>query len=501
MNDNSILLKARGLSKRYGAVQALDNADIDLQLGQVHALVGSNGAGKSTLVKIFTGAVTPDSGDILIEGHPVSGDTRAMLDAGIACIYQDSQLVPALSVLDNIMLGRQPVRRFGFLDRKTQREMVTSLLAKHNLQLDLDSPVLALPPVQQKEVEIAKALSLNARIILMDEPTAALSHAEVEKLFRSIRGLREQGVAILYISHMLDEIFAIADQVTVIRDGKVRLSVPIAEISKKSLIETMLGQELSAEARIVDKHNQPRAEVALECRGLGKTGLFENINFKVHSGEIVCLTGLVGAKRSELVRAIFGVEPADHGEIYVYDKPVKIQHPLDAIRLGMGFVPEDRRRDGLFMSLSVGLNIVMAHLSTVTRMGLLSQRTIRTVGNEQIADLGIVPARLDAIPRILSGGNQQKVLLGRWLSGSTRLIILDEPTVGIDVGTKANIYVLLRKLAAANKAVLIVSSDIEEVLTVADRVIVMAQGRITGNFDHTQISQEFILRAASGEVF
>jgi ABC-type sugar transport system ATPase subunit len=423
-----------------------------------------------------------------------------MLDAGIACIYQDSQLVPALSVLDNIMLGRQPTRRFGFLNRKKQRDMVTALLAKHDLQLDLDSPVLALPPVQQKEVEIAKALSLNARIILMDEPTAALSHAEVEKLFRSIRRLREQGVAILYISHMLDEIFTIADQVTVIRDGKVRLSVPIAEISKKTLIETMLGQELSAEVRVTDKPTQASTEVALECRGLSKTGLFENINLQIHSGEIVCLTGLVGAKRSELVRAIFGVEPADQGEIYVYGEHVKIRHPLDAIKLGMGFVPEDRRRDGLFMGLSLGLNIIMAHLSAATRMGLLAQGTIRAVGNEQIADLSIVPARLDAVPRSLSGGNQQKVLLGRWLTGNTRIIILDEPTVGIDVGTKAAIYALLRKLAAANKAVLIVSSDIEEVLTVADRVVVMAQGRITGNFDQTQISQEVILRAASGEV-
>ncbi len=501
MIDNNIALKARGLSKRFGVVQALDNADMDLRHGQVHALVGSNGAGKSTLVKILTGAVAPDSGELLIDDQPISGDTRAMLNAGIACIYQDSQLVPALSVLDNIMLGRQPTRRFGFLNRKAQREMVSALLAKHDLQLDLDSPVLALPPVQQKEVEIAKALSLNARIILMDEPTAALSHAEVEKLFTSIRRLREQGVAILYISHMLDEIFTIADQVTVIRDGKVRLSVPIAEISKKTLIETMLGQELSAEVRVTDKQSQASAEVALDCRGLSKTGLFENINLKVHSGEIVCLTGLVGAKRSELVRAIFGVDPVDQGEIYVFGQRVKIQHPLDAIKLDMGFVPEDRRRDGLFMSLSLGLNIIMAHLSRATRMGLLSQGTIRTVGNEQIADLGIIPARLDAVPRALSGGNQQKVLLGRWLTGTTRIIILDEPTVGIDVGTKANIYALLRKLAAANKAILIVSSDIEEVLTVADRVVVMAEGRITGNFDQAQISQERILRAASGEVF
>ena len=500
-NHRPVLLQARGLSKRYGAVQALDNVDMDLQVGQVHALVGSNGAGKSTLVKILTGAVAPDSGDLLLEGNPISGNTRDMLNAGIACIYQDSQLVPALSVLDNIMLGRQPITRFGFLDRKTQRNMVKALLSKHDIQLDVESPVIALSTVKQKEVEIAKALSLNARIILMDEPTAALSRAEVEKLFESIRRLRSQGVAILYISHMLDEIFAIADQVTVIRDGKVRISVPVSDIPKKMLIETMLGQELTAETHTAHKEKQTTAQVALECRGLSKAGLFDNINLAVHSGEIVCLTGLVGAKRSELVRALFGVAPADHGEIYVYGNPVRIKHPLDAIRLGMGFVPEDRRRDGLFMDLSVAVNICMATLPNVTRMGLLSQARMRTVGQEQVADLAIVPARLDVVPRALSGGNQQKVLLGRWLTGDTRIIILDEPTVGIDVGTKATAYALLRKLAAANKAILIVSSDIEEVLTVADRVVVMAQGRITGNFDHAEISQERILRAASGEVF
>lgn len=499
--NTAILLRARGLSKRYGTVQALDNADIDLRAGQVHALVGSNGAGKSTLVKILTGAVTPDSGELLLDGTPIFGDAHAMLKAGIACIYQESQLVPALTALDNIMLGRQPIKRFGILDRKKQRELVEALLAKHNLELDLDRPVMALSPVKQKEVEIAKALSLNARIILMDEPTAALSYAEVEKLFISIRQLKLQGVAILYISHMLDEIFVIADQVTVIRDGKVRTSVPIADISKKTLIEAMLGQELTAETRAIYKSKKVTTEVALECRGLSKDGLFDDINLAVHSGEIVCLTGLVGAKRSELVRALFGVDPADKGEIKVYGTPVRIKHPLDAIKLGIGFVPEDRRHDGLFMGLSVAINVIAATLANVTRMGLLSQTRIRAVAQEQIAELGIVPRQSDIAPRALSGGNQQKVLLGRWLTGDTRIIILDEPTVGIDVGTKANIYALLRKLAATSKAVLIVSSDIEEVLTVADRVVVMAQGRITANFEDANISQDLILRAASGEVF
>jgi ABC-type sugar transport system ATPase subunit len=500
LSDN-VVLKARGLSKQYGAVRALDNVDMDLCSGEVHALVGSNGAGKSTLVKILTGAVVPDKGDLTLNGKAFAGgDAKAALDAGLACIYQESQLVPSLPVIDNIVLGRHPTNWLGFLDRKAQRETVKALLIQHNLQLDLDMPVQALPPVQQKEVEIAKALSRNARVILMDEPTASLSHAEVEKLFRSIRGLRQQGVAILYISHVLDEIFSIADRVTVIRDGKVHLSAPIAEITKKALVDAMLGQQLATEVTATHQHVPSSPQVALECRGLGKSGLFENIDLCIHSGEIVCITGLVGAKRSELVRALFGAEPADRGQILVYGQPVRIRHPLDAIRLGIGFVPEDRRQDGLFMGLPISANTVMAYLSKVTRFGLLSQRLMRLMGKKQIEGLGIVPPRLDLSPRALSGGNQQKVLLGRWLAGDARILILDEPTVGIDVGTKANIYSLLRKLASAGRAILLVSSDMEEVMTVADRVVVMAQGHITGTFEGAQLSQEMILKAASGEV-
>jgi len=499
--SNNVVLKARGLSKQYGTVQALDNVDLDLCGGEVQALVGSNGAGKSTLVKILTGAVVPDRGNLTLNGKVFAGgDTKAALDAGLACIYQESQLVPALPVIDNIVLGRHPTNRLGFLNRKAQRETVVALLSRHNLQLDLDIPVQALPPVQQKEVEIAKALSLNARVILMDEPTASLSHAEVEKLFRSIRGLREQGVAILYISHVLDEIFSIADRVTVIRDGRVHLSTPIAEITKKTLVDTMLGHQLATEVTATHQHARSSQQVALECRGLSKSGYFEDIDLCVHNGEIVCITGLVGAKRSELVRALFGAEPAERGEILVYGHPVKIRNPLDAIRLGIGFVPEDRRQDGLFMGLPISANTVMAYLAKVTHLGMLSQRLMRVIGKKQIEDLDIVPPRLDLSPRALSGGNQQKALLGRWLAGDARILILDEPTVGIDVGTKANIYSLLRKLASAGRAILLVSSDMEEVMTIADRVIVMAQGRITGTFEGAQLSQEMILRAASGEV-
>jgi ABC-type sugar transport system ATPase subunit len=499
MLSSPIVLQAQGLTKQFGAVLALDQVDIELRSHEVHALVGANGAGKSTLIKILTGAVNPDSGRLLLNGQTlIAGDIRRSIDARIACIYQDAQLVPALSVMDNIMLGRHPVNSVGVLDRKQQRSVVERLMLKNELQLDLDSLVEALSPVQQKEVEIAKALSMDAKVLLMDEPTASLSHSEVEKLFRSIQQLREQGVAILYISHVLDEIFTIADRVTVLRDGKIKLSVDIGEINKHELVETILGKDLASEAQTQASLPSP-AKVALECTNLAKFGVFKEVSLKVHCGEIVCITGLVGSKRSELVRALFGAEPADSGAIAVFDKPVKMRHPLDAIRLGIGFVPEDRRKDGLFLNLSLSLNTVMAHLSDVSRFGFLVQALIHKVSQRQITDLSIVPPHMGMPPRTLSGGNQQKVLLGRWLSRDTRILILDEPTVGIDVGTKANIYMLLRRLAREGKAILVVSSDMEEVLTLADRVVVMAQGQITAMFNKEKMTQDNILRAASGE--
>lgn len=503
MSNAEVILQARGLSKRFGASNALDEVDMDLRAGEVHALVGSNGAGKSTLVKIISGVFTPDAGELTLNGAPLftGGDPRVSLDAGIACIYQETNLVPALSALDNIVLGRHPTNRLGVLDRKAQRAFVERILEKHNLQIDPNVPVMVLSPVHQKEVEIAKALSLNARVILMDEPTAWLSHSEVEKLFTSIRGLCSQGVAVLYISHVLDEIFAIADRVTILRDGKVRLAMPAAEVSKATLVQAMLGRDLSVESSTLQDdmtHVQEVGEVVLECHGLSKFGVFQDVDLQVHKGEVVCITGLVGAKRSELVRALFGAEPADQGEILVHGERVDIRNPPQAVRLGMGFVPEDRRHEGLFMDLAVGYNMVIGCLPTVSRNSLLSERRVRALGQRQVEDLDVIPPRLDVTPRALSGGNQQKVLVGRWLAADAEILILDEPTAGIDVGAKAHIYRLLRDLSSKGAGILIVSSDIEEVLTVADRIVVMAQGRIVASFDKGAATQDHILHAASG---
>lgn len=499
VGGGKVVLQATNLDKRYAAVHALRAANLTMHAGEVHALMGTNGAGKSTLVKILTGAVMPDSGEVLLDGRAVPlGDPSASLAAGIACIYQESNLVPGLSVIDNVMLGCQPTHRLGVLDRKRQRREVSELLERHGISLDLDAPVQALPSVQQKQVEIAKALARDARIILMDEPTAWLSQIEVQHLFRSIRELSEQGISVLYISHVLDEIFAVADTLTVIRDGRVVLSTEVSTMTAASLAHTMLGRELSEEADVQRaRHVTDERPVALEVRGLSEQGAFYDVDLTVRAGEIVCLTGLIGAGRSEVLNALFGVSPTADGEVLVHGRPARIRRPGQAIRTGLGLVPEDRRLDGLMMGHSIRNNIIAAHLGRITSAGILRPRRARQLANGVVSALGIVPPRTDLPVRTLSGGNQQKVLMGRWLAGETDILLLDEPTVGIDVGAKTEIYQRLRALANDGTAVLLISSDMEEVLTLPDRIVVMAAGRIVATFPQHEASQDLILAAAS----
>lgn len=495
------VLEVTGVSKRYGAVQALSGTNLTLVAGEVHALMGTNGAGKSTLVKILTGAVVPDEGEVLLDGIPlVSGDPREALRAGIACIYQESNLVPALSVLDNVMLGSQPLKSFGRLDRPRQRTEVGALLAAHGIELELDAAVQSLSTVQQKQVEIAKALARNARVILMDEPTAWLSQIEVQSLFRSIRALTAQGICVLYISHVLDEVFAIADNLTVVRDGRVVLTAAVTSMTGASLAQAMLGRELAAETDLQRPAYDESTPIALECRHLTAAGAFTDIDLVVHAGEIVCLTGLIGAGRSELLNALFGVAPATSGEVLVHGRPLRVKRPRQAIRAGLGLVPEDRRHDGLMMNHSIRSNVVAAHLGLVSRGGILVQRKGKQLAHRVVELLGIVPDRIEMTVGKLSGGNQQKVLMGRWLAGETDVLLLDEPTVGIDVGAKAEIYRRLRALADSGTAVLVVSSDMEEALTLPDRIVVMAAGRIVTSFSKHEATQEAVLEAASAGV-
>jgi ABC-type sugar transport system ATPase subunit len=497
------LLRASGLTKIYGLLVALSDASIAIKAGEVRSLVGANGAGKSTLIKILTGAIRPNSGEIEIGGQKITpGDPLRMLELGIACIYQHSNLAPAMSVLDNLYLGRQPTRGLGVLDRRRQRADAQALLKQYHIDLDLDAKVSELTTVKRKEVEIAKALALNAKILLMDEPTAWLSHIEVERLFQTIRTLKASGVGIVYISHILDELYEICDSVTILRDGRVVEDCPVASITRLQLLRKFIGEKLAAEAsdRLVKtRHPRGTGEVRLACKKLSKTDVFEDVSFDVCAGEIFCVTGLIGAKRSELMRAIFGADRFDSGRLLVQGREVTAGNPVVSIRRGIGFVPEDRHRDGLMLKMSVEQNLVMAILGLVSRFGLLRRRKMSDAANRQISDLRIVPPSARVEVRKLSGGNQQKVLIGKWLQKLPDILILDEPTVGVDVGGKSEVYAILRKLRDAGTAVLVVSSDMAEVMAISDRIMVMRKGRIQGIYEADKISEHEIVAYVGGE--
>ena len=497
------LLRASGLTKTYGPLVALSDASIALRAGEVRSLVGANGAGKSTLIKILTGAVRPNSGEIEIGGRAVEpGDPMKMLELGVACIYQHSNLAPAMSVLDNLYLGRQPTRGWGLLDRRRQRADAETLLKTYRIDLDLDAKVSDLTTVKRKEVEIAKALALDAKILLMDEPTAWLSHSEVERLFQTIRTLKSSGVGIIYISHILDELYEICDTVTILRDGKVVEDCPVASITRIQLLRKFIGEKLAAEASdqsAKTRHPRGSGEVRLACEHLSKTGVFEDISFDVCAGEIFCVTGLIGAKRSELMRAIFGADGFDSGRLLIRGAQVKAQSPIASIGRGIGFVPEDRHRDGLMLKMSIEQNLVMAVLGLVSRLGLLKPRLMSQAAGRQIANLAIVPPDPHREVRKLSGGNQQKVLIGKWLQIRPDVLILDEPTVGVDVGAKSEVYTILRKLRAAGTAVLVVSSDMEEVMAISDRIMVMRAGRVQGIYNAGEVSEHEIVGFVGGE--
>lgn len=497
------LLRAEALTKTYGPRTALSNASFSLLSGEVRSLVGANGAGKSTLIKILTGAITPDEGKIFVDGRQLpTGSPIAMLKGGISCIYQHSNLAPDLSVLDNIFLGRQHSNRFGFLDRRAQRQAVRDLLDMHQIDLDPQAIVRDLPAGKQKEVEIAKALATNARVLLMDEPTAWLSGIEVGNLFLTIRQLKASGVGVVYISHVLDEIFAICDSLTILRDGKIVGDSAVADITREELVRKFIGDRLAGAAlhrreRAADVQMIAKPSV-LRVSNLTKTGVFEDVSFEVGAGELLCITGLIGSKRTELVRTIFGADSFDSGTIHFKDRPFWANSPADAIRKGMGFVPEDRHRDGLMMSLTMAQNLVASALGVVTRWGLIDRRRMAATAARQIDELDIRPNDPRKTVSQLSGGNQQKVLIGKWMVKAPDLLILDEPTVGVDLGAKAEIYSLLQKLKAAGAGLLVVSSDMEEVMDIADRIMVMRSGRVQGTYRIGDVDEAQIVAYMAG---
>jgi ABC-type sugar transport system ATPase subunit len=480
--DAAVPIRARAVTKTYGTQTVLQPTDFSVAAGEVRALVGSNGAGKSTLMKILAGAIVPDGGQVWIDGASAPlGKPLEMLGRGVACIYQHSNLLPEMSVLDNLYLGRFAARRFGWLDRSRQREQAQALLACHGMELDLDAQVGDLPTVKQKQIEILKALALDARVLLMDEPTGWLSVADVARLHETIRRLRASGVAIVYTSHILDEVFAVCDAVTVMRDGQVVADSPIGAMTRERLIHLMVGDTIARQVEAVAQRAAPPAAGAvprLRVAGLCRHGVFRDVSFDLHAGEILCITGLVGAKRTEVLQALFGSDRFDAGRVELDGRRVAFKSPRQAIAHGMGLVTEDRHREGLLLNLPVAHNLILATLWRYCRGALLRAARVREAAWRWIAALNLRPPQPEMAVQQLSGGNQQKVLLGKWLDLRPRVLMLDEPTVGVDVGAKAEIYAALRAERSRGMAILVVSSDLEEVMAIADRIVVMAEGRV-----------------------
>jgi rhamnose transport system ATP-binding protein len=492
------LVELRDATKSYGAVRALRDADVVLRTGEVRALVGENGAGKSTLVKVLGGVVRRDGGEMLVDGQPVDfhspHDAR---DAGIAVIYQEPTLFPDLSIAENVVMGYHPLGAFKRIDRRAMHAQVQGLLDRLGVRLDPDRPVRGLSIADQQIVEIAKALSFDARVLVMDEPTAALSGPEVERLFSVVRALREQGAAVLFISHRLEEVFAICDTATVMRDGAVVHDAEIAAITPDEMVKRMVGRELSA---LFPKQDVAVGDPVLKVHRLTREGVFFDISFDVRAGEIVALAGLVGAGRSEVARAIFGIDKPDAGHVEVDGTRLPPARPLAAMRAGIGFVPEDRRQQGLVMDLSIARNATMTRTGSLTRVGLVRGAAETRLAREWATRLRLKFHRLDDPAGFLSGGNQQKVVLAKWLATEPKVLILDEPTRGIDVGTKAEVHRLMSELAGRGLAVLMISSELPEVLGMADRVLVMHEGRLTGELTREEADEERVIRAATGQM-
>lgn len=487
-------LEASGIGKRFGGVTALSGVDLSVHPGEVLALLGENGAGKSTLMKILAGVLAPDEGTVRVNGEDVRfRNAAAALRSGVALIHQELNLAPNLDVAANIFLGREP-RRFGILDRKTMWREARKFMEMAGLQADPSAPVSELPPGRRQQVEIAKALSTDARLLIMDEPTSSLSQRESERLFEVIRSLKESGVAVIYISHRLGEVKRVADRVCVLRDGRNAGELDRDGISHDAMVRLMVGRELSA---FFPAPPERKGSVVLKVERL-RTSAHpgHEIGFEVRAGEIVGIAGLIGAGRSEVLEALFGIQPPSGGRILVAGEEIRISRPQDAIRAGLALVPEDRKLQGLVPEMGVTENLSLVSLGRDKRGGgFIGLRAERQLAATMSAAMRIKPA--PTVSR-MSGGNQQKVVLGKWLAMSPQVLLLDEPTRGVDVGSKREIYDLMVSLASEGKAVLFVSSDLEEILGMSDRVLVMHEGRLAGDLARGDADEESVMRLATG---
>ncbi|MGD0943816.1 MAG: sugar ABC transporter ATP-binding protein [Acidimicrobiales bacterium] len=485
-------------TKSFGAVHALVDGDITLQWGETHGLVGENGAGKSTLVKILAGVHQPESGRLFVNGREVTLDgPGASRAAGIAVIHQEASVFPDLSVAENVFIGREPLRSGRRIDFKTMHEEIAVIVDRLGVRLDSRRIAKGLSVADQQIMEIAKALSLNASIIVMDEPTSSLSAHEVNRLFEMIELLRCDGAAVLFISHRLQEVFEICQRVTVMRDGRHVFTRPLAGLVADDLVQAMVGRE------VVDRAaggGQQMGDVVLDVEHLSREGVFTDVSFTVRAGEIVVLAGLVGSGRSEVARAIFGIDQRDAGSVSINGRPLRAGSPTDAIAAGVGYVPEDRRQQGLVMAMAIDRNIALASYDHLKRKGLIWGALERSFASDWASRLRLKYGRLSGNASTLSGGNQQKLVLAKWLGRNPSLLIVDEPTRGIDVATKAEVHRLLEALAAEQGvAVLMISSELPEVLRMGNRTLVMREGRLVAEFSHSEVSEERIVGAATGQ--
>ncbi|HEY3232341.1 MAG TPA: sugar ABC transporter ATP-binding protein [Roseiflexaceae bacterium] len=497
------LIAMRGISKRFGGIQALENVDFTLRRGEVMALVGENGAGKSTLIKILAGVYQGDSGQILMDGRPVEirspGDAQRL---GVAVIYQEFNLTPNQTVAENVFL-HAPQRRqgplgwLGIIDQRTRAAATLELMRQVGGTIDPNRRVADLSVAQQQLTEIAKALAQDAQIIVMDEPTSALPEEEVGRLFEIIALLQERGIAVVFVSHRLDEVRRIADRVTVLRDGHKVGEVEVAQASDERLISMMVGRVVE---KLFPKTAAQQGDVVLSVRGLSRKGALQDVSFDLRRGEILGFAGLIGAGRTETARCIFGADRIDSGTIFFDGQPVTISSPQDAVALGIGYVPEDRKLQGLILQMAVRENMTLTVLHQIARRGFVNWSAVTDTARQYVESLQLRPPRLDLPVVQLSGGNQQKVVVAKWLALKPKVLILDEPTRGIDVGAKAEIHALMDQLAHEGIGIILISSELPEMLNMSDRIVVMAEGEIVGELSREDATQERVLELASSKV-
>lgn len=486
MSQRPPVVSLRGISKAFGGVQALKNIRFDANAGEVHALLGENGAGKSTLVKIITGVHQPDSGDIFLDGEPVRfADPRESRAQAIAAIYQEPNLFPDLDIAENIFVGRQPKHQGRILWPEMYKRS-RSVLDDLGLGLDVRTRARNLSVAHQQMVEIARALALYARVLIMDEPTSSLTLAEVDELFAIVRRLRDSGTAIIFISHRLEDIFEVADRVTVLRDGNYISTELVADVTEDGLINKMVGRTL--QSMYPDKSAEP-GEVALETVGFSKPPHFHDISLSLRQGEIVGMYGLVGAGRTKIAHALFGIDPPVAGQVRVRGRPIVIRRPRDAMEEGIAFVPEDRQSQGLILPMTISSNITLPVLPRFARASWIDRAQEQRSALEMADQLDVKAASISQLARELSGGNQQRVVLSKWLLTKPSILILDEPTRGIDVGAKSGVHQLLNELASQGVAILMISSELPEILGMSDRILVIREGRLVGEFQGDEASQ------------